>query len=35
MRKLGMTLATNPGDTPFWFEVVGVLVNPELPTIKP
>jgi RimJ/RimL family protein N-acetyltransferase len=27
MKKLGMTILTNPGDKPFWFEVVGVLEN--------
>lgn len=30
MKKLGMTLEHNPGDKPFWFEVVGVLVNPQM-----
>jgi len=28
MQKLGMTLRKNPGDTPFWFEIIGVLDNP-------
>jgi len=31
MRKLGMTVLRNPGDQPFWFEVVGVLNNPLHP----
>ncbi len=30
MKKLGMTLERNPGDKPFWFEVVGVLENPAI-----
>lgn len=29
MTKLGMKLMRNPGDTPFWFEVVGMLENPR------
>jgi ribosomal-protein-alanine N-acetyltransferase len=28
MRRLGMKVYANPGDDPFWFEVVGVLDNP-------
>ncbi|HRE49277.1 MAG TPA: GNAT family N-acetyltransferase [Aggregatilineales bacterium] len=29
MRSLGMAIYHNPGDTPFWFEVVGVLNHPS------
>jgi len=30
MEKLGMRLYRNPQPAPFWFQVVGVLDNPEL-----
>lgn len=30
MQKIGMTLYRNPGDEPFWFNVVGVVDNPAL-----
>lgn len=29
MRKLGMQIMTNPTDSPFWFEVVGLLHHPK------
>lgn len=29
MRKLGMEIMSNPTDTPFWFEIVGVIRNPK------
>ncbi len=29
MKKLGMDIYTNSHDTPFWFEVVGILQNPK------
>ncbi len=35
MRKLGMTIEHNPGTTPFWFETLGVLINPAIQGAKP
>jgi RimJ/RimL family protein N-acetyltransferase len=29
MEKIGMTIRKNPGEDPFWFEVVGVLDHPK------
>ncbi len=34
MQSLGMDIRKNPGDTPFWFEVVGVLDNPAAPKAR-
>lgn len=34
MRKLGMTIERNPHPEPFWFQVVGILENPQNATLS-
>jgi [ribosomal protein S5]-alanine N-acetyltransferase len=34
MRKLGMTIQRNPYKEPFWFQIVGILENPNRPNLN-
>lgn len=34
MRKLGMTIQRNPYQEPFWFQIVGILENPNHPDLS-